>query len=112
MTGRNSVKAPSGQTIKRLFALSGNRCAFPNCPVQLVTGGTVIGEVCHIRAAQPGGPRYDFTQSDEERHEYDNLIILCGSHHTEVDGDEETFSVKRLVDIKRTQRVMLGSDAG
>ena len=100
MTDGNSLRAPSGKTIKRLFALSGNRCAFPNCPVQLVAGGTIIGEVCHIRAAQPGGPRYDSTQSDEERHGYDNLILLCGNHHTEIDGDENTYSVQCLVNMK------------
>jgi hypothetical protein len=102
LTDGKLVKASSGKTIKRLFALSGNRCAFSNCPVQLVASGTIIGEICHIRAAQPGGPRYDSTQSDQERHGYDNLIILCGSHHTEVDGDEETYSVKHLVDMKKT----------
>lgn len=30
------MKAPRDSTIKRLFALSGNRCAFPKCYTPLV----------------------------------------------------------------------------
>jgi hypothetical protein len=48
---------------KRLFAMSRNRCAFPNCQQPLVDqGGKVTGRICHIRAGQPGGPRYDAAQ--------------------------------------------------
>ena len=54
---------PGEKALKMLFALSGNRCAFPGCPVQLVQGSALIGKVCHIKAAHAGGPRYDAKQS-------------------------------------------------
>ena len=39
---------PTEKTIKRHFAVSGNRCAFPDCTATLVTGTTVTAEICHI----------------------------------------------------------------
>ena len=96
------MNSPAVSTIKRLFALSGDQCAFPNCPLSLVDGpsGKVIGKVCHIKARQPGGRRYDANQSDAERHEFDNLLLLCPIHHDVIDSDVESYSVQRLVQIK------------
>lgn len=93
---------PSIPTVKRLFAVSGNRCAFPGCRSPLVesTNGKVIGKVCHIKANNPGGPRYDFSQSDEERQSFENLIILCSIHHDVIDSDVESYTVERLCEIK------------
>jgi len=52
------VRAPSIPTVKALFAVSGNVCAFPECDRPLVdqSSNVVIGEVCHIEAASPAGP--------------------------------------------------------
>jgi hypothetical protein len=86
--------------VKRLFAQSGNRCAFPKCVSAIVTGNTIVGEVCHIKAANPGGPRYNEQQTPDERHGYANLILLCGNHHTIVDDDEEAYTVERLMKMK------------
>ena len=45
------MNEPSLQTLKRLFAMSGNRCAFPECTLPIVEGsGIVTGIVCHIRS--------------------------------------------------------------
>lgn len=91
---------PSVQTIKRLFAESGNICAFPNCTQTIVNGASVQGEVCHIKGNRPGSPRYDKSQSDKDRHGYDNLVLMCGTHHTVIDSDEKSYSVERLHEIK------------
>ncbi|WFU42222.1 hypothetical protein QA640_07030 [Bradyrhizobium sp. CB82] len=64
------------------------------------SGETVLGEICHIAAASPQGPRYDATQTDEERHGFGNLILLCPTHHTVVDADLEAYTVARLVKMK------------
>jgi hypothetical protein len=96
------TSGPTLKTIKRLFALSGNRCAFPECPIELVHEGTTVGEICHIKAQKPDEPRYDPQQSDQERHSFENLILLCGTHHTVIDGDEEVYTVQRVTDMKRT----------
>ncbi len=46
---------------------------------------TVTGEICHIRAASSGGPRYDPAQSEEDCYAASNLLVLCGRHHKIVD---------------------------
>lgn len=91
---------PSQKTIKRLFALSGNRCAFPKCEIELVQEATVLGEICHIKGASINGPRYDPDQSLADRHDFDNLILLCANHHKVVDDDEVAYTVQRLEEMK------------
>jgi len=97
----NSKSGPSQKTVKRLFAVSGNRCAFPNCRTEIVNEGTILGEICHIKSAKPNGPRYDNLQSPEDHHSYDNLTLLCANHDTVVDDDEEAYTVERLAKMKR-----------
>jgi hypothetical protein len=91
---------PSDATIKRLFARSSNRCAYPRCATEIVQGDTVVGEVCHICAVRPDGPRHSRTQSASERHGYDNLILLCANHHRVIDDDPEAYTVERLHKMK------------
>jgi hypothetical protein len=93
--------APSGPgitDIKLLFARSGNRCAFPKCRAPMAVKDTLIGEVCHIKGARPGSGRYHPGQT--ERHAYANLILMCPTHHTVIDDDEEAYTVERLLKIK------------
>jgi hypothetical protein len=97
---KNDLTRPTDATIKRLFARSGNRCAFPRCTIEIVQDQTLIGEICHIKASRPGGPRYDPDQTTAQRHGYDNLILLCGTHHTVIDNDEEAYTVERLLKMK------------
>ena len=98
------MKAPTERIVKKLFALSGNRCAFPKCPTAIVQreSETVIGKICHIKARSPKGRRYDPHQTDEERHGFANLILLCGVHHDIVDDPSrsEEFTVKALALMK------------
>ena len=95
-----SLSRPTEATLKRLFAMSGNRCAFPRCSTPLVEGDIMIGEVCHIRAASTGGPRFDPLQSPDERHGSANLILLCANHHTVIDDDLIAYPVDRLLAMK------------
>ena len=94
--------SPSVATGKRLFALSGNRCAFPKCitPMIDLPSGSVLGEVCHIEAERPGGARYRAAMTDEARHAFDNLLLMCAIHHKIVDDDPESYTVARLRQIK------------
>ena len=100
MAIRSDPTGPTLPTIKRLFAHSGNRCAFPKCTATLIDGETVVGKVCHIKGARPGSARYDPQQSAAERHSFDNLILMCGRHHDVIDADEEAYTVERLVKMK------------
>lgn len=73
---------PKDSTIKKLFSLSGNACAFPGCTQRLVTDEeALVGEICHIEAAESGGERYNPNQTDEERRSFTSLILLCANHH-------------------------------
>jgi hypothetical protein len=96
------MAGPTVATIKRLFAVSGNRCAFPGCELPLVdeASGNVLGEICHIKAKRPDGPRYDPEQTEEERHGFGNLVLLCPTHHAIVDGDAGKYTVEKLLRIK------------
>jgi len=95
------MAVPSRATIKRLFAQSGNRCAFPGCTTALVANGVLLGEVCHIRGDKPGSRRFDASQTEQERQGEDNLIILCPTHHTIVDDEKSAYSVDALLKMKR-----------
>jgi hypothetical protein len=95
------MPVPTLTTIKRLFALSRNRCAYPQCQSPIVTSeDAIIGDVCHIRAENEGGPRYDSKQTVEERHAFPNLILLCKNHHQVVDATPATYTVDLLTDMK------------
>jgi hypothetical protein len=84
-----------------LFALSQNKCAFPDCSSPLVDAdGTVTGRICHIKARSPGGKRYDQSQSNTERHSFENLILLCAYHHDVIENHEETYTSEVLKNIK------------
>src|SRR5260370_35854748 len=83
-----------------LFARSGNQCAFPKCRATIAVNETLTGEVCHIRGARPGSARYDPGQTDVERHAYANLVLMCPTHHTVIEDDEEAYAVERLCMIK------------
>lgn len=86
-------------TIKKLFALSGNMCAFPGCSQKMIEGDVVVGTICHIEAAEPGGQRYNPNQSDEERRSVHNLILLCPTHH-KITDDIAAFPVSVLQRMK------------
>jgi hypothetical protein len=92
-------------TIKRLYALSGNRCAFPDCETNFVTweSDTNFSNICHIADANPNthkADRYDKNMSNDERADYPNLILLCPVHHIET-NDPEKYSVEALKRMKR-----------
>ena len=86
--------------VKRLFALSGNKCAYPNCHEDLVNAnGTIIGEICHIEAAEKGGERFNEESNDEYRRSFENLILMCGIHHKET-NDINEYTTPKLKKFK------------
>lgn len=85
--------------IKKLFGLSGNLCAFPNCSQKLILHDAVIGEICHIEAVNKKGKRFNPKQTDKEKAGFDNLLLLCPNHHKVIDKTD-IYSVKELKKIK------------
>ena len=98
-SARTSTR-PTAPTIKRLFAVSGNRCAFPKCRTPIVQGSVLTGEICHIKGRRRGGPRYNPKQTSFARHAFQNLLLLCATHHTVVDADPNVYSVAVLRKMK------------
>jgi len=91
---------PKPSTIKKLFAFSGNLCAFPGCKEPLVTAdGEIISEICHIEAAEKGGERFNGSSNDEYRRSYENLILLCGTHH-KITNNEHKYTAIVLKEMK------------
>jgi len=92
--------APKADTIRALFARSGNQCAFPSCTQPLINEqNQFVGQVCHIEAALTGGERYNPEQGDEDRRGYNNLVLLCYPHHIET-NDVNVYTAERLKRIK------------
>jgi hypothetical protein len=98
-------------TVKMLFALSGNRCAFPRCKNRLIERGVVVGEMCHIEAKEAGGPRYNEHQTKEEREAFENFILMCAIHHKVIDTKPADYPVPMLQDwkAKHEDRVTAGA---
>jgi hypothetical protein len=96
----HKAKGPTLATVKRLFALSGNVCSFPRCSTGLLHGTKVTGRICHICAASARGPRYDAGMTDDERHAFGNLLLMCPIHHDVIDADPIAYSVERLKTLK------------
>lgn len=94
------------EALRDLAILSKNKCAFPDCDHPILNlQGVYVAELCHIHAAEPGGQRYDPSQSDEERRSPENLLFLCHQHHKETD-DEARYPPERLREIKRAHEAL------
>ena len=96
------MAGPTLKTVKHLFAASANRCSHPGCTQDMVTEtGQVIGEICHITASKPNGPRHDPRLTPEERDAFPNLILFCPTHHKIVDDDVARYTPDLLRDLKQ-----------
>ncbi len=110
---------------KLLWGRAGNQCAFPAC-VQtltadlgtedsefLATVGVVMGEEAHIRSARPDGPRFDETYEDTKLDSYENLLLLCPTHHTLIDKNGGVgFSVAQLEEMKASHEKLVTESLG
>lgn len=109
-------------TRKLLWGRAGNRCAFESCHQRLTVdlkdpesailadNGAVIGEEAHIRSGAADGPRHDPTYPREQIDGYENLILLCPTHHTIIDKDGEiAWSVAQLEGIKANHELAVDS---
>ena len=92
---------PKPETLRELFLKSGNLCAFPNCTTLMMNEqGVFIGQVCHIKAAENGGPRFSPAMTNEQRRAPADLMLMCYAHH-QVTDDEKKFPVNKLRKMKR-----------
>lgn len=63
---------------------------------------STLGEMAHICGERPGSNRHDVNQTDAERDDYKNLILLCPTHHTLIDKreNEAHFSIEHIHEMK------------
>ena len=66
---------------------------------------SVVGDECHIVSSRPEGPRYDATYPAEDLDAYQNLILLCRTHHKQVDDQTAPFSADILRQMKSNHEV-------
>jgi hypothetical protein len=98
-------------TVKNLFALSGNRCAWPGCSERIVCleSGKVFGEICHIRSGATDGPRYDPDYPLEKINKPENLLLMCPPHHKDIDSDDGIYPTAAILDMKTAHQVNMRS---
>lgn len=73
-------------------------CQFPGCSINTFLN---TGEVSHINAASPGGPRYDKTQAKSVTKSAANGIMMCKKHAHIIDADPEIFTTETLLAMKK-----------
>ena len=100
MPSRNYSK----QTLKNLFAKSGNQCAFPDCKEKLINSDNALNsDICHIEALNSKGARYN--ADNREINSYSNLIPLCKQHHSKIDNNEYKYTVEILKEMKQKHEI-------
>lgn len=93
--------------IKILWGRSGNRCAI--CKLELTSDGDkeTLGKMAHIVARSQDGPRGESQLTLQERDKYSNLILLCPTHHSEIDKNYKNWSIDKLHRIKTKHEVWI-----
>jgi hypothetical protein len=106
-TGPIRHRPPTDATVKELYATA-LLCGKPGC-VQLLyrmseTSARVLNStVAHIHARSEGGPRWNPEMSEADNRSYDNLILLCGPHSSEIDDTPRHYPAEQLREWKREQ---------
>ena len=105
MWGQSMARNYSPLTLKQLFLTSGHFCAYPGCSSAIVefTGKdpVILGFIAHIEGSSDDGPRPNPDLSATQRDGYENLLVLCGHHHTLVDKVDSAYPVEVLREWKR-----------
>lgn len=92
----------SKPTVEVLAKRVGVRCSNPACRKLTIGPRTDsnyilnIGVAAHISAASPGGPRYDFSLTSQQRYAPENGIWLCQNCAKLVDNDPKRFTADTL----------------
>ncbi|WP_331725858.1 HNH endonuclease [Streptomyces sp. NBC_00470] len=101
-------KEPLSGVARRLWAFSGNECAWgdPHCSTRLVTDeGAWVGKIAHIIGAEPDSARHEAWDGKdvEDLRNFDNLMLLCGVHHDLIDSSvtRHDYTVEYLRAVKQ-----------
>lgn len=110
MPGTSPVRRPSRNITEKtrllLFVRAGGICEFDGCRQYLLEHGPtftpgIFGEMGHIWAFSPDGPRGHEGIDPSDLNHISNLILLCPPCHKHVDEDPDRFTVAVLREFKR-----------
>jgi hypothetical protein len=89
--------------IKLLWGKSAGKCSI--CRINLSDSirddrNFQFGEMAHIEGENPGSARFNIHMTDDARSSYENLILLCPTHHGIIDKNDREYTVVKLKQIK------------
>lgn len=107
MSSKSRGKRPSKETVMKLWVAAGGRCQFEGCNKRLYCDDLTWEEfnrsnVSHIIASSPDGPRGS-EDSGIMSDKFENLMLLCPTHHKEIDSNVEKYNVESLKKMKGLQ---------
>jgi hypothetical protein len=80
----------------KLWGLACGQCSYPECKDKdlikffKTDNPTLLGEMAHVIAKSAKGARGQ--ENNIENNSYENLILLCPTHHTMIDKAPESFT--------------------
>jgi len=112
--------AITNKSIKLLWSNAAGICSFSGCTEKLsveqaaAVAPYTLGEMAHIKGNKPGSNRYDLSQSNVDRDSYENLILLCPTHHTLIDKEENEaeYPVELLHEMKNEHESFISNRLG
>ena len=89
--------------IKLLWGRAAGRCSYCNidltCALE-TAAPIVIGEMAHVIAKEENGPRGSNLIAPNIRNSYQNLILLCPTHHTMIDNVNSHINPAIILKLK------------
>ncbi len=105
---RSKARDYKEATLKSLFALSGNQCAYGACRHPVIDEfGSVVAQIAHIKGVKPTSARYEQCANDEELRDVGNLVLLCNAHHIATD-DVSVWTVEKMRAMKTAHENRFG----
>lgn len=108
----------TSKTRKTLWGRAGARCSFEGCQIALTqrdeaeSGYTILGEEAHIIAQKKDGPRGENPIEPSRVDLYENLILLCPTHHTLIDEQPAKYTVDVLHQMKKVHESWVDHNLG
>lgn len=93
------------QDRKLLWGKSRGRCAI--CKKSLIntedgdSRGVIVGHECHIIGHSRKGPRGESELPLDQRHKYENIVLLCTEHARTIDERPDHWTADRLIKLKK-----------
>jgi hypothetical protein len=102
---------------RRVAERAGYLCSNPDCrhptsgPHSDPKKSIITGEAAHICAAAENGPRYDPSQTAEDRKAITNAIWVCGGCNKKIDSDWKAWPKERILEMKAAHEQWIAGEA-